>query len=115
MSATEKVINVLAQARLDHVAALDTLCACKDHEADERARAEARAVEAAGGEEKNLGSNEAARARALTLALSADKDYQLAKQATRSAKYHVRYSRAVAMNAEDELHALVQLYGKPAL
>lgn len=43
-----------------------------------RARAERRAIEAAGGDEKALGSNESARNRALTIALADDAEYQAA-------------------------------------
>lgn len=67
-----------------------------------RARAERRAIDAAGGDEKAMGSNEAARSRALTIALADDDEYRTALANVRSLEAGVLRLEAEIEIARDE-------------
>lgn len=72
----EQALTRLAEAKTKAAHAKYQLDVLEAQEPLERARAEQRAIEAVGGDEKALGSNAESRARALRLALVNDETYQ---------------------------------------
>lgn len=91
-------IGMLSIARLNQVQAAIRLAEAESALVLAKAQAEARVIEAAGGE-KELGSNAEARQRALTIALAADPEYQAAVKA-----YRIALVEARAADAQVESH-----------
>lgn len=86
-------IGYLSVARLNQVQAAIRLAEAESALVLAKAQAEARVIEAAGGE-KELGSNAEARQRALTIAIAADPEYQAAIKAYQMALLEARVADA---------------------
>lgn len=91
-------IVMLSIARLNQARAAIRLAEAESALVLAKAQAEARVIEAAGGE-KELGSNAEARQRALTIALAADPEYQAAVKV-----YQIALAEARAADAQVESH-----------
>jgi len=71
-----------------------------------QAQAEARAIQAVGGDEKALGTNAEARQRALTLAVAQDEEYRQAWEAWRLAMVGERLAAASVESAKEYVRLL---------
>ena len=103
--------KALTPARGDYVLALTHLETTRDGEALAKLKCEAVTVASVAGDEKALGTNEAARSRAFALALATDTDYIAARLAAQQARSKCHLTRACVLNLQDRLAALIAICG----
>lgn len=96
----KSAITALHLLRLQAVDAAESLRLATISDDRSKAFAEQATITAAGGDEKTLGTNEAARKRALTLALESDEQYLHARRQLLDAKYQ---SDLIAVELQHQL------------
>ena len=109
MTPQERALEIVVQlktARLTYASVVVALADCERLHKLQIARAEARVIELAG-DEKNLGSNQAARDRALLIGIQADEGYQMGLAALLGAETAKAEAWAEMEALRDELKVLL--------
>lgn len=107
-----EIIGHLRQARMALAQAALALAEADGKVTLTQAQAEARVIDSVGGDEKALGSNQAARERALSLATAEDEDLQAARTDFKLAYFHKHDQAALVKALEEELKVLLAFAGE---